>query len=383
MSQPDRPQDSQASAASSSYLRSFAFSLVEGGWLPDAVISPGINQLLTERLHEQQPTGALKERYKQQFISGLKKMPLAIKMRDANEQHYEVPTEFFLLSLGPHLKYSCCYYGFGDGDATQQRSGLPSIKTLGDAEVAMFRLYVERGKLKDGQVILDLGCGWGSLSLWLAKEFPKSKITAVSNSRTQKEFIEGRCREGNLTNLTVITSDINQLQLPTRQFDRIVSIEMLEHCKNYEKVFALLGDSLKDNGLAFVHVFAHIDFPYHFEYRSQDDWMTKEFFEGGTMPSHDLFLFFQDDLRVVDRWLVDGRNYGKTSLDWLALVDANWAKILSIFSTTYGAANAQKWAIRWRLFYLACANCFNYADGQQWVVSHFLFEKRNKLPSHE
>jgi len=352
--------------------------LVEAGWMPDFVVRAGIRSLNQARLREQKPTGALREKYKMEFIEGLKQMPIAIDTHSANEQHYEVPPSFFVSHLGPCLKYSSCYFGYGDGDSKQQQNGISSIKTLHDGEIAMLKLYVERAQLKVGQKVLDLGCGWGSLSLWLAAQFPKSQITAVSNSKDQQEFIREQCKIRKLQNITLIKSDINDLhkQNLVKQFDRVVSIEMLEHCKNYEKAFNLISNMLKDDGLVFIHVFSHKDYPYHFEVKGDDDWMTKQFFQGGTMPSHDLFMYFQNDIVVDKRWVVNGRNYAQTSEFWLQGVDAKLSEVQKIFAQTYGAADSYRWVMRWRMFYLAVAELFATNNGEEWFVSHYLFSKR-------
>eukprot|EP01128_Nolandella_sp_AFSM9_P012217 TRINITY_DN9062_c0_g1_i1.p1 TRINITY_DN9062_c0_g1~~TRINITY_DN9062_c0_g1_i1.p1 ORF type:complete len:398 (-),score=86.03 TRINITY_DN9062_c0_g1_i1:19-1098(-) len=351
------------------------YSLVEEGLIPDAIVQVAIRSMLQDRIDEQPPTETLREEHLRSFADQLKTMPIAIKTDEANEQHYEVPTEFFLLTLGTQRKYSCCYYGFGEGDEVQQKDGLKSIDTLDKAEEAMFLKYAERAELVDGQSVLDLGCGWGSLTMWLAKKYPNSSVTSISNSKTQKEFIDSECEKLGLTNVTVITSDVNDVDPVALgledTFDRVLSIEMLEHCKNYEKAFKLISRLLKPEGKCFVHVFTHKRYPYHFQYRDEDDWLTKYFFEGGTMPSNDLFLLFNEHLRCDRRWVVDGRNYAKTSYDWLALFDKNRERVLQLFATTYGEKNKVMWATRWRMFYLAVATMFEMHE--EWMVCHYLF----------
>jgi cyclopropane-fatty-acyl-phospholipid synthase len=281
-----------------------------------------------------------------------------------------VPTRFYQLCLGRRLKYSGCLFATGR-------------ETLDAAELAMLALYVERGRLADGQEILELGCGWGSLSLYLAETFPAARITGVSNSRTQKEFIDGEARRRGLGNLRIITCDMNTFEAEAGRFDRVVSVEMFEHMKNYERLLARIARWLKPEGLLFVHIFTHQRLAYHFVARDQTDWMSRYFFTGGQMPSHDLLARFQSDLTLVQDWKVDGTHYQRTAEAWLANMDAHRAEILPLFAATYGPDQAVKWWAYWRVFYMSCAELWGYRGGREWIVSHYLFQRRDtsKLPA--
>jgi cyclopropane-fatty-acyl-phospholipid synthase len=344
---------------------SFSMRLLERGLLPDCLVRYGIRRLLRARLAEEdqgEPEG--QQRHLMKLVARLKQSPVAINTADANQQHYELPCGFFELVLGKHLKYSSCYY-------------VNPADTLEEAEANMLALTAERAQLKDGDRILELGCGWGSLSLWMAKHFPHSKITVVSNSRTQKRFIDERAAERGLSNLEVVTSDMNHLSFAAgTQFDRVVSVEMFEHMRNYEILMERIAGWLKPAGTLFVHIFTHRIYAYPFEVRDETDWMAKYFFTGGIMPSDDLLLYFQKDLGLVDHWQVDGRHYQKTSEAWLANMDRNRAKIEPILAETYGPENVQRWWVYWRVFFMSCAELWGYAHGREWIVSHYLFTKR-------
>ena len=336
-------------------------SLLDKSMIPDALIRAGIRRLLGRRLRQEDAgsTGG-NELRKAELITKLKSGPIAVNTADANTQHYEVPTAFYLRCLGPHLKYSGCLWSEG-------------VKDLAAAERAMLDLYAERAQLADGQQILELGCGWGSFCLYAAARFPGARIVAVSNSRTQKEFIDGEARKRGLGNLTVITSDINRFDIG-QQFDRVVSVEMFEHCRNYERLFAKVATWLKRDGLAFVHIFAHKRFAYLFEPEGDHDWMARHFFTGGIMPSFDLFRHFDTDLRVVRDWEVDGTHYEKTCNAWLANMDAHRDELMGLFRDTYGFDEALKWWSRWRIFHMACAELFGYRRGTEWIVAHYLLK---------
>jgi len=352
-----------------SKLFSAALYLVENGYSPDCIVRRGVRTLIKNRFDEENK-GVITDRFvrKQNFIRELKSQPIAISTTEANEQHYELPSEFFCLTLDKKfLKYSSCYFGYGD--STHE------IKTLEDAAEAMLNIYIDRAQVKDGMDILDLGCGWGSLSLFLAEKFPNAKITSVSNSNTQRTFIQDKQKEKGIYNITVITADINTFEI-SLQFDRIISIEMFEHMKNYEALLHKISKWLKPNGKLFVHIFSHHSFAYNFIAKSASDWLSKYFFTNGTMLSDESLLYFQRDLCLSNHWIVDGRNYGETSEHWLRNLDKNKNEVLKIFSNTYGKENAIKWYIRWRLFFISVAELFNYNNGQQWIISHYLFEKR-------
>lgn len=301
----------------------------------------------------------------QEFVEELKEMPVAVQTDAANEQHYEVPTEYFTDVLGEYRKYSCCLY-------TRENMSLE------EAEVEMLETCCRRAKLENGQSVLELGCGWGSLSLFMAEMYPNSTITAVSNSRTQKEYIDAMAKKKKLKNLTVITEDVVVFRPPKgAKYDRVVSVEMFEHMKNYKELMGRVSSWLKPGGLLFVHIFVHrLGLPYHYLVESEEDWMTKYFFAGGTMPSADLLLHFQDDLAIQNQWYVNGVHYSKTLEDWLKRHDASKAKILPLFETTYGKGQALKWFVYWRLFYLACSELFAHEKGERWGVCHYLFEKK-------
>jgi cyclopropane-fatty-acyl-phospholipid synthase len=331
--------------------------------LPDVVLRLGIRSRLADVLKEFRPTSVDGRRAAiVAHATGLKSMPVAIETQAANEQHYEVPTKFYQLVLGKHLKYSSGYW--------------PSQHTTFDeSEAAMLQLTCERAQLSDGQRILELGCGWGSLSLWMAAHYPNAQITSVSNSRTQKEFIDAEAAKRGLTNLTIRTANmIHYAGEGAGLFDRVVSVEMFEHMKNYQELMRRVSTWLKPDGKLFVHIFTHRDCAYHFEAKSDQDWMAKYFFTGGQMPSDDLLLYFQDHLKIQDHWVVNGQHYARTSEGWLANMDAHKAEILPLFSEAYGAEQVTKWWVWWRLFFLACAELWAYKEGEEWVVSHYLFQ---------
>jgi len=355
-----------------------ATAAMEKGILPDAVVRKGIRSLLSERLVQETAGGkqAMQER-KNAFVAELKTLPIAIETDAANEQHYEVPTAYFLKTLGPRLKYSSCLYPEGS-------DGRPSTTAwkdydLGKAEDAIFELYCERASLVDGMNILELGCGWGSLSLFLAAKYPNSKVTGVSNSRTQKEFIMKKAKEEGIDkNLTIITANMVEFEPPEAgKYDRMMTVECFEHMKNYEKLFGRVSTWLKPGGKAFIHVFSHKDVCYHFEVKDESDWMTKYFFTGGTMPSHDLFLYFQSaNFKIAGHWFLNGRHYANTLHAWLAKQDAAQAELMPVFEEAYGSPEAAKiWWHRWRVFYIACEELFAFGGGDEWGVSLFLFEK--------
>jgi cyclopropane-fatty-acyl-phospholipid synthase len=335
----------------------------EQGRLSDGVIRWGIRQRLS---HWTQPVDVETIDQRQRaLVEELRRGPIALATDEANQQHYELPAPFFEEFLGPHRKYSSCYFPSEQAD-------------LETAERTMLELTCQRAGIVDGQSILELGCGWGSLSLWLARRYPASSIVAVSNSNSQREHILNQARHEGLLNLEVITQDLNHFDT-SQSFDRVVSIECFEHLRNYEKMFARIRRWLLPTGRCFLHVFCHREFCYPFNGDSSD-WMGRYFFQSGLMPSNDLFYRFSDDLRVIDHWRVNGRHYQKTLDAWLVLFDRNRARIREILRTVYPAAELDRWMQRWRMFFMACSELFGYAQGNDWHVSHYLLAPVTKAP---
>ncbi len=339
------------------YLR-----LVWTGHVPDIVIRVVLRVMLRWGLRQRYRV-SLEERTsgKRALIEKLRKSPVAVHTMEPNRQHYEVPTEFFQLVLGRYLKYSCCYWPDG-------------VVTLDGAEEAMLRLTCERARLADGMDVLDLGCGWGSLSLWIAERYPNSRVVAVSNSHSQRAHIEQQCLERGLHNVQAVTADAASFDTDER-FDRVVSVEMFEHMKNYERLMAQVASWLRPGGLLFVHVFSHREFAYEFDASNPADWMAQTFFTGGTMPSDDLLLHFQRDLGLVDHWRVDGTHYARTLRAWLAKLDRHRAQVRQLMARVYGHRNQIRWLVNWRLFFLACSEVWGLRNGREYLVSHYLFEK--------
>jgi cyclopropane-fatty-acyl-phospholipid synthase len=280
----------------------------------------------------------------------------------ANEQHYEVPQAFYNDVLGPYGKYSCCFWADG-------------VDNLANAEQAGLEQTCKHAAIEDGMDILELGCGWGSLTLWLASRYPKSSITAVSNSSSQGEYIRKNLAELGLGNVEVITADMNDFNTE-KQFDRVVSVEMFEHMRNYRELFKRINSWLAPEGKFFMHIFVHRNTPYVFEDRDNTDWMSRYFFSGGMMPSDDLPLFFQDELKIESRWRWKGTHYQKTAEAWLQNLDENREHVWPVLEQTYGRDFAKMWFMRWRMFFLAVSELFGYRNGNEWFVSHYLFSKR-------
>ena len=331
-------------------------TLLEKNLLPDFAIRAGIRRLLAQRIRDESNYD------RSAYVADLKTHGVAEQTQAANEQHYEVPTEFYQYCLGPRLKYSGCYYPAGQ-------------ETLGEAETAMLDLYAERGEFVDGQDILELGCGWGSITLYLADKFPNSRITAVSNSRTQKEHIDTTATARNIENVTVITADMNEFNIPTETFDRVISIEMFEHMKNYEELLRRVSTWLRSGGKLFVHIFTHHQLSYHFVPQDDSDWMARYFFTGGQMPSHDLLMQFQNNLQLEQDWKVNGEHYQRTAEHWLQNMDAHRREIEPLFAKTYGPDKVRQWWVYWRVFYMSCAELWGYRNGKEWLVSHYRFVK--------
>lgn len=336
--------------------------LAEQQKLPDYLIRLGIRQLLKVRLRDEfaQDIEQQSERYRA-LLDELRASPIAIETGAANEQHYEVPAGFFSLALGEHLKYSSCYWD-------------EHTDSLNQAEQKMLALYLQRAELSENQHILELGCGWGSLTLYMAKQLPNSRITAVSNSHSQRDYIMQQALQRGLDNVEVITCDVNQLELD-RQFDRIVSIEMFEHMRNYEHLLARVASWLRPQGKLFVHIFCHRYLAYPFETEGDDNWMGRYFFTGGLMPARDTLLHFQQHLNIQCQWDLSGVHYQKTAEAWLQNTDRHEKEIMALFTERYGPQEARLWLQRWRIFFMSCAELFGYQLGNQWLVAHYLFNK--------
>jgi cyclopropane-fatty-acyl-phospholipid synthase len=340
-----------------------ALDWVEQGLVPDPLIRAGIRRLVRNRLVEiRAGDPAAAPELCAAFIADLRTAPVAVVPEKANEQHYEVPAAFFAEVLGRHRKYSACWWPEG-------------VSTLDVAEEAALAATCERAQLADGQRILELGCGWGSLTLYTAQTYPRCRVTAVSNSASQRAWIEAEAARRHLDNVSVITRDMNTFAAEGC-FDRVVSVEMFEHMRNWPELFRRVAGWLAPHGRFFMHVFAHRSTPYLYVERDASDWMSRHFFSGGMMPSDDLALHFQDDLRILRRWRWDGTHYERTANAWLARMDARRAAIWPVLEATYGAGNAAQWWMRWRVFFMSCAELFGHDGGREWFVSHYLFERR-------
>jgi len=334
-------------------LISAASKVVELAPVPDLLTRAGIEMLCGRTARHLRHADAAVEA---EFAKAMGAGPIAEHTQAANEQHYEVPAEFFRLVLGPHRKYSCCHYD-------------SSTASLASAEERALRLTAEHAQLADGQDILELGCGWGSLSLFMAQAYPNARITAVSNSHSQREFIEHEAGLRQIRNLKVVTCDMNDFD-PAGRFDCVVSVEMFEHMSNWRGLFARVRSWMKPDGRFFMHVFSHRRIPYRYETSDKGDWIAQYFFTGGIMPSQNLPRHFSDLFMVEEDWLWNGKHYERTALDWLNNFDTRREEIMPVLSRVYGA-DTPLWAKRWRIFFLATAGMFGHAGGKEWGVSHY------------
>ncbi|MCC4308004.1 cyclopropane-fatty-acyl-phospholipid synthase family protein [Alcanivorax marinus] len=331
--------------------------MAESGLLPDRLIRAGIHRLLRKRLHQEERRGDQQPRLLEELSRG----PIAVAQDEANEQHYEVDSRFYEKVLGPHLKYSS---GYWDGPSS----------TLAEAEKSMLALTCERAGLDDGQDVLELGCGWGSLSLWMAEQYPDSRITSISNSATQRAWITARAARLGLTNLRVLTADVARFQ-PDQCFDRVVSVEMFEHMRNHSELMRRVHDWLRPGGKLFVHIFCHRSLTYLFETEGASNWMGRYFFTGGVMPAYDWLPRCAGALVEEQRWAVNGRHYGRTLEAWRDNADRRRDELVALLDEGYGAGEGALWLQRWRMFFMACAELFNYGDGEEWFVGHYLFRR--------
>ncbi len=341
----------------------FAIELAERGLLPDSLIRFGIRELDKRRLRLEDRGDIEKQREAQErFIDELRNSPVAVQVHKPKEQHYELPPAFFEKVLGKWMKYSSCYWPQG-------------VDSLDKAEEAMLQLTCERAQLEDGMEILELGSGWGSFSRWMSEKYPNSRVVTVSNSRPQGEFIKARCAALKLDNVEVISADMNDFH-PDQTFHRVVSVEMFEHMRNWEKLLARISTWLKSGGKLFLHIFTHKKFAYIFEEEGEDNWLGHYFFTAGLMASHDLLFRFQKNLSVEDHWRLNGMHYKKTADAWLSNLDSRREQILPILAETYGSDQAKRWLQRWRIFFLACSELWGYGNGEEWLVSHYLLKKK-------
>lgn len=360
---------------------SFGIRLAESGLLPDSVLRTAIRQRHA-RVLEREDAGSAEGRQEslRGFMRTMAQSPVAITPEAANRQHYEVPPELFRLMLGPYLKYSACLWPDSElGSSPRGKEPDRERQVLAAAEEAMLALTADRAKLEDGQRILDLGCGWGSFSLWAARRYPKASILAVSNSAGQTAYIEQTARTLGLSNLRTHKSDMNEFTPPDGEssFDRVVSVEMFEHMRNWAELLRRVSGWLAQDGRLFVHVFAHRELAYPFR-NEPGEWMSRHFFSGGMMPADSLMLHLQQDLILEDHWRLGGQHYARTLDSWLALLDSSRSAALDILAGA-GQSNGESARVRfnrWRLFLLACSELFAFKGGNEWLVSHYRLAPR-------
>ncbi len=339
-----------------------AVDWTETGLVPDSVIRAGIRRLLDRKLNEIHAGDVQKAAIiKNRFVKMMGDSPIALVPHLANEQHYEVPASFFSEVLGRHRKYSSCYWPTG-------------VEDLEAAEEAALQVTVERAGIEDGMKVLDLGCGWGSLSLWIAEHFPNASVTSVSNSRSQHDYIRAAAGNRGLDNIEVLVSDMNDFQAPGT-YDRVVSVEMFEHMRNYPELFRRISNWLEPDGRFFMHIFCHRTTPYEYIDKGPSDWMSRHFFSGGIMPSADLPMRIGGDLTVDKHWQWNGEHYARTLRAWLQRMDSRKHAVMPILEETYGEDQADRWRMRWRIFFMACEELFAYNGGSEWYVSHYLLKR--------
>ena len=339
-----------------------AVDWTETGLVPDSVIRAGIRRLLDRKLNEIHAGDVQKAAIiKNRFVKMMGDSPIALVPHLANEQHYEVPASFFSEVLGRHRKYSSCYWPTG-------------VEDLEAAEEAALQVTVERAGIEDGMKVLDLGCGWGSLSLWIAEHFPNASVTSVSNSRSQHDYIRAAAGNRGLDNIEVLVSDMNDFQAPGT-YDRVVSVEMFEHMRNYPELFRRISNWLEPDGRFFMHIFCHRTTPYEYIDKGPSDWMSRHFFSGGIMPSADLPMRIGRDLTVDKHWQWNGEPYARTLRAWLQRMDSRKHAVMPILEETYGEDQADRWRMRWRIFFMACEELFAYNGGSEWYVSHYLLKR--------
>jgi len=341
-------------------LMNRALDITERGVLPDRLVRLGIRRLCRQRLAEETRAHTATRNHRRAFLDEMARSPIALVPDAANEQHYEAPVELFLRALGPRLKYSSGYWPAG-------------VTTLADAEVAALAETATHARLADGQDVLELGCGWGSLTLWMGERYPSSRILAVSNSNRQRQFILRRAALHGLQNIEVVTADMNDFAT-ARRFDRVLSVEMFEHMRNYAALLQRISGWMRDDARLFIHIFCHRQYSYPYTTEGSGNWLGRHFFTGGMMPGESLLLDVQTHVRVTDQWRWDGTHYEKTANAWLTNLDASRDDLMPVLARHYGPSEAARWFGRWRMFFMACAELFGYRQGSEWRVAHYLLE---------
>lgn len=338
--------------------------LIAKGWMPDFMIRSRLRNRLTKKIHEESKKGVTQGPNRiLDFVDELKRAPISTPPDTSDERSAELPSRFFETILGKSMKYSAGYWREG-------------VVNLDLSESDMLETTMWRAELADGQRILELGCGWGSLSLLMAYRFPGSHVTAVTKSRLQKEFIEQKAAEREVKNLTVVSADMNEYET-TEKFDRVVSIEMFEHMRNYERLLNKISNWLKDDGKLFVHLFCHKKYAYYQDPQDRKNWVARYFFKGGIMPSENLLLYFDDKFQIENRWKIPGTHYQKTCHAWLERMDKNKEQVLEIFKEVYGSKEAKRWMSYWRVFFMSCEELFGFKGGDEWYVTHYLLKKKS------